>query len=106
MAYISFLNRKKYKANDDIIIHIPTIREIRGENEDELEENEKKYFNFLQIFTSTPSSMMVALDDVGIDFTTISEYELFLILFKAMKNDVDDNINKLFFENIDIIGQL
>lgn len=36
------------------------------------------------MLTSTPYDMMVQLDDIGIDFSTINEYELFLLLFPTM----------------------
>ena len=32
-----------------------------------------------------PVDMMVQLDDIGIDFTTINEWELFLLLFDSLK---------------------
>lgn len=37
------------------------------------------------MITATPYDYMVQLDDLGIDFTTISSFELFLLLFQAMQ---------------------
>ena len=37
------------------------------------------------MLTSDPIDMMAPLDEAGIDFTTINDYDLFLLLFTAMK---------------------
>lgn len=36
------------------------------------------------MFTAMPIDMMVQLDDIGIDFTTLNEYDLFLLLFAGI----------------------
>ncbi len=57
---------------------IPTVGEII--------DSEPEYYGAISMLTSMPIDMMVQLDDIGIDFTTIDEYELFLILFNSLKN--------------------
>lgn len=52
----------------------------------EIIDSEPEYYGAISMLTSMPIDMMVQLDDIGIDFTTIDEYELFLILFNSLKN--------------------
>lgn len=56
-----------------ISIRIPTVGEIL--------EDEFTYYNIITSLTASPFQYMVQLDDMGIDFTTLSDYELFKILF-------------------------
>lgn len=77
----SLLGKKEYKLTDNLIIHIPLVSEIRNCFEDEL-----KYFQLVSIFTSTPCDAMVELDDAGIDYTTVSEYWLFIMKFSMLLN--------------------
>lgn len=102
---LSLLGKRKYKVSDKITINIPTIREVRGvlRETEGSDEQEKKYWSCLDLFLANPTSMMVMLDKIGIDFTQIKDYELFLILFKAKKDDfADQNVNRLFFDNINL----
>lgn len=61
------------------MLRIPTVGEVLT--------NEKKYFGLVSALTSVPYQYMVQLDDAGIDFTTISDFELFMMLFPAYAND-------------------
>lgn len=54
-------------------IKIPTVGEIL--------EDEFTYYNIVSSLTASPFQYMVQLDDMGIDFTTVTDYELFKILF-------------------------
>lgn len=54
-------------------IKIPTVGEIL--------EDEFTYYNTITSLTASPFQYMVQLDDMGIDFTTVTDYELFKILF-------------------------
>ncbi len=74
----SLLYRTDVRINDHITVMIPTVGEII--------DSEPEYFGAISMLTSMPIDMMVQLDDIGIDFTTIDEYELFLILFNSLKN--------------------
>ncbi len=56
---------------------IPTVGEVL--------ENEDNYYSMVSMLTAMPIDMMVQLDDIGIDFTTINEWELFLLLFNSLK---------------------
>lgn len=48
-------------------------------------ECEDEYYGLVSILTAMPIDMMVQLDDIGVDFTSINEYELFLLLFTSLQ---------------------
>ena len=73
----SILFRRLYDINDHISVVIPTVRDVLA--------NEDAYYELVTMFTAMPFDLMVMLDDAGIDFTQINEYELFLILFKEIR---------------------
>ena len=63
----NMLYRREYDINDAIHIKIPTVGEIL--------ECEDGYYSIVAMLTAMPIDMMVQLDDIGIDFTTIDEYD-------------------------------
>ena len=78
MATINLLYKHEYAINDKIKILIPTIGEIL--------DKEDEYYSLVSLLTAMPIDLMAQLDDIGIDFTQINEYELFLILFEGIKS--------------------
>lgn len=78
MATDSLLYRKRVAINDKIYIVIPTVGEIL--------DNEDEYYAMITLLTAMPIDLMVQLDDMGIDFTEIGEYELFLMTFGGIRN--------------------
>lgn len=90
----SFLYRKAIEINDNISVRIPTVGEII--------DDEDSYYGAVSVFTATPIDLLVQLDDIGIDFTEINEWELFLILFNSIKERdlslVFDNLDLRFFQ--------
>lgn len=77
MATINLLYRDSYAINEDIVIRIPTVREVL--------QDEDNYYGLVYSLTSMPIDRMVQLDDLGIDFTQISDYDLFLLFFSAIR---------------------
>lgn len=77
MATLNLLYKKEYAVNDFISVRIPTVGEIL--------DCEDEYYGIVSILTAMPIDMMVQLDDIGIDFTTINEWDLFLLLFGTLK---------------------
>ena len=77
MATRNLLYKRSYVINDSIQINIPTVGQVI--------ENEDDYYNLVSVLTAMPIDMMVQLDEVGIDFTTINEYDLFLLMFAGIK---------------------
>lgn len=57
----------------NLSIRIPTVEEIL--------EDEFSYYSIINSLTASPFQYMVQLDNIGIDFTTISDYQLFMMLF-------------------------
>ena len=57
-------------------INVPTVGDVL--------EQEDLYFSLISILTSSPFQYMVQLDDMGIDFTSITDYEMFLIFFPTI----------------------
>ncbi len=77
MATYHLLFEKEYAINENIKIMIPTVGDVLN--------NEDEYYGLVSMITGTPYDFMVQLDDIGIDFTTINDYELFLLFFSAIK---------------------
>lgn len=59
-----------YAINDQLVIHQPSLNEI-------CDYGEKKYFNMVHTLCSVGADLKWQLDDVGIDYTTVSDYDLF-----------------------------
>ena len=90
MSTRSMLYKNTYTVNNFIDIKIPTVGEVI--------DNEDVYYNLISVLTAMPIDMMVQLDDIGIDFTQITEYELFILMFETIKTqDVS-----LVFNNLDL----
>jgi len=90
MAIRNMLYQQQFAINDYIKVMIPYVGDII--------DNEDAYYNLVSIITAMPIDMMVQLDDAGIDFTTINEYELFLIMFAGLK----EQDTSLIFGDLDL----
>lgn len=77
MATLNLLYRHEFPVTDKIKVVVPTVGEII--------EDEDSYYDMVSAFTAMPVDMMLVLEDNGIDFTKISAYELFLILFSGLQ---------------------
>ena len=67
----------RYDINDKVYIKIPTVGEVLAD--------EDKYFEIVYTIIATPYDLMVQLDDNGIDFTKITSFDLFCLLFGHLK---------------------
>lgn len=90
MATRNFLYKSEIVINDFVSIKIPTVGEIL--------ECEDAYYNLVQLLTAMPIDLMVLLDDAKIDFSTINDYDLFILMFNAIKQ-CD---TKLIFGDLDL----
>ena len=70
---MNLLHASSVQIIPNLTVRIPTVEEILGQ--------EETYFQIVSAFTSTPFQYMIPLDDMGIDYTKITEYELFQMLF-------------------------
>ena len=86
------LYARSYPINDKISVAIPSVGEIL--------EDETAYYGMVSAVTSTPSDFMVQLDDIGIDFSKITSYELFLMLFRGLQ----ESDTRLIFGDLDLSG--
>lgn len=77
MATRNILYKREYPVNQFISIRIPTVGEVL--------EDEDEYYGIVALVTAMPIDMMVQLDDIGIDFTTINAWDLFLLMFKSLQ---------------------
>lgn len=68
-----------------LLIRIPTVGEIL--------DDEQHYYSLISSLTATPYQYMVQLDDLGIDFRQVTDYQLFMMLFPSF---VRSDINILF----------
>ena len=90
MATRNMLYKSEIVINDFVSIKIPSVGQVI--------ECEDEYYNLVQLLTAMPIDLMVPLDDAGIDFSTINDYELFILLFNAIKQ-CD---TKLIFGDLDL----
>ena len=93
MSTVSMLYKRRCKINDNISIVVPTLGEI-------LEFGEDEYYGLVSCMTAMPIDMMVQLDDIGVDFTKINDYDLFLMLFQGLKTQD----THLLFGDLDLSG--
>ena len=86
----NLLYAESIPINEKINICVPKVGDIL--------EDEDNYYGALSMVVSSPIDFMVQLDDAGIDFTTIDDYELFLLTFNGLKM-MDTH---LLFGNLDL----
>lgn len=91
MPTVNLLYKKQYQVTDDISVRIPCVGEII--------DCEDEYYSMVFSLTAMPIDMMVQLDDIGVDFTKINEYELFILLFNGLK---DMQSARLIFGDLDL----
>lgn len=69
-----------YIVNDYITITIPKIGEV-------VKYGERQYYSMLSTITSIPSDMKSQLWDMGIDWTQIEDFQLFMMLAPTLPKD-------------------
>lgn len=69
----SLLKSDHIDITEKIKVRIPTVGEIL--------EDEQSYYSIISSLTASPYQYMVQLDEMGIDYTKITNYELFMTLF-------------------------
>lgn len=71
-----------YKVNDKITVRFPTVREIM------FDIGEKEYWQAVFMLTMTPSDVIAELDDDGLDWEQVPEFDLFIKNFIFMSEDM------------------
>ena len=69
-----------YVVNDYITITIPKIGEV-------VKFGEKQYYSMVQTISAIPSEMKSQLWDMGLDWTQITDYQLFMMLAPTLSKD-------------------
>ena len=91
----SLLKQNSVDILPNLSVKIPTVGEIL--------EDEDSYYGIISSLTASPFQYMVPLDDMGIDYTTITDYELFKILFPIYaKSDLSLLFGNLNTSDFDI----
>lgn len=78
-------NRKSLLTSSSVDI-LPSLT-MRIPTVDEILRDEQHYYHLISSLTATPYQYMVQLDDYGIDFTQINDFELFMMLFPAVARE-------------------
>ena len=87
---MNLIYRKGFQISNGINILIPTVGEVIDQ--------EDSYYELVQLLTAMPIDFMVQLDDIGVDFTTITDYDLFLMLFPG----ISGKDTRLIFGDLDL----
>ena len=66
------------KIANGIVLKCPKIRDVA-------EYGESAYFSMANTLCATPSSMMVALDDMKLNYMKVKDFELFMMLCQSLK---------------------
>ena len=74
----SLLFKSEVNITDNIILKIPTVEEVL--------DKEGSYFSLVSFLTSSPFQYMVQLDDLGLDYSKVKPYEMFLIFAPVYMN--------------------
>lgn len=90
MSALNILYADSIPVNDDIKIVIPTIGDVI--------KDEDSYYGLVHTLTAMPIDFLIQLDDVGIDFTKINEWDLFLMLFPS----ISQQDTSLIFGDLDL----
>lgn len=89
----NLLKVQDYPINNKISVHVPTVDEI-------FNFGDQKYYNMVQSLTSTPFDLMVELDDIGVDYETITDYQLFILMIQSIAYDEQDT--SILFRGLDL----
>lgn len=90
MATLNLLYKTEIPINKKISIKIPSVIDVC--------EHEDDYYVLVHLLTAMPVDMMVELDSLGIDFTEVGDFELFIIIFNTIRS-MD---TKMVFGDLDL----
>lgn len=89
----NLLRISDYEINDKIAVHVPTVNEI-------FDFGDQKYYSIVQTLIATPFDLMVELDDIGIDYESITNYQLFLLMMESIAANEENT--EILFRNLDL----
>jgi len=90
------LYAREFAVTDALSIHVPTIREVLDCYE--------AYYSIVSAVISTPSDLMVQLEDMGIDFIKMDDFTLFCIVFYDLRERQKERpeVFRLIFGEFDL----
>lgn len=95
MSTLNLLYKHEIPINQSISVVVPTIKQII--------DDEDYYNDIVSLFTATPMDMMVQLDDMGIDFSELNDFDLFILFFPILREkDTSFIIKGIDFKDFDI----
>lgn len=71
----------KYYINDKIYIQFPTVRQVM------FDIGEKKYWNLIFALVATSSDLIAQLDDKGLDWEKVPDFDIFIMNFIMLGED-------------------
>lgn len=74
----------EYELPNKVKIHCPTLGEI-------CDYGEKQYMSMISVFTATTIDRCAQLEDMGIDYTAITNFQMFLIFKDLLRPDKDED---------------
>ena len=77
-------------ANGKITVLVPTIGDI-------ISVGEKKFYSTLNIFITNTTTYRLMLNEAGLDWNVVTDFELFCMLFA----NIDKDASALLFDNLD-----
>lgn len=89
----NLLRANEYKINDHISVHVPSVEEI-------FDFGDQKYYGIVQSLIATPFDLMVELDDIGIDYETITDFQLFMLMLESIA--VNENDTTILFGDLNL----
>lgn len=69
---------KDFEVDEKIKIHHPILKEI-------FDMGEKKYMSIISLLTLTPADFMSQLFDIGVDYESINEFQLFIMMSNGLE---------------------
>ncbi len=91
----NLLRFNEYRINDKISVHVPSVGEI-------FDFGDQKYYSMVQSLIATPFDLMVELDDIGIDYEKITDFQLFMLMMESIA--FNENDTSIFFGDLDLSG--
>jgi hypothetical protein len=83
-----------YVINDNIIINQPKIGDVAAYGE-------SAYFSMVHTLTAIPSNLKSQLDDMGLDYEQVSDFDLFIMLSRTLtKERTEILIGKIDLSNM------
>lgn len=87
---VSLVLNGKLDLGNNLSLNFPTVNEFLNP------EFEKKYYSLLSNLISTPTDLAYQLDQIGVDFTEIDPYEMFI---KYLAPNIKNDLSRVLFND-------